>query len=92
MLAFQIEHPPLKLDGRLGPATLSELERAVAKQRGVAGTLICGATGAGVSVSNGDTWMEILGWGLALAGFAFVIYLAWANRGRIRLLARQFIS
>lgn len=92
VLAFQIEHPPLKLDGRLGPATLSELERAVGKQKGVAGTLICGATGAGVSVSNGDAWVEVLGWGLALAGLAFVIYLAWANRGRIRLLARQFIS
>jgi len=36
--------------------------------------------------------VEVLGWGLALAGLAFVTYLVWANRGRIRLLARQLIS
>lgn len=92
VLSFQIVHPPLKLDGRLGPATLSELERAVGKQRGAAGTLISGLTGAGVSVSNGDSWPAVLGWGLALAGLALLTYLVWANRGRIRLQATRYLK
>lgn len=92
VLSFQIVHPPLKLDGRLGPATLSELERAIGKQRGVAGTLISGVTGAGVSASNGDSWSAMFGWGVMLAGLALLVYLAWAHRGRIRLLASRFFN
>ena len=87
VFAFQKDHPHLKNDGVLGPATAAALERAAAA--GEAGTTIgVGAlvSGAGVAAAKSGApdwvlWVAGAGLGLAVLGGAF---FAWRYRDEIR--------
>ncbi|MCA1242963.1 peptidoglycan-binding protein [Stappia stellulata] len=95
VFAFQKDHPHLKTDGVLGPATAAALERASAA--GEAGTTTSvGAlvSGAGVAAAQGGApewvlWVAGIGLSLAVLGGAVV---AWRYRDEIRHRVRNLFK
>lgn len=97
---FQQEHGTLKVDGIIGPATLSALQRAVeAKKKigaavGTGGTITAGgvadsATNADQAVDAPD-WLDgLLIWGGVAIIVVVVVYLAWRYKDEINALLRR---
>ncbi|WP_439529640.1 glycoside hydrolase family protein [Pannonibacter sp.] len=84
-LRFQSDHPPLAVDGSLGPATRTTIARVVAARGGLAGCSAGAAAAGGGAAAHGIPLLDCLliaGGVLALAGLGF---LAWHYRGRIAL-------
>ena len=87
-LAFQrANHPPLVVDGIMGPATRATAKRALERKTAAkGGTGVVGGVGAaGVALEEtvGIDWTTIV-YALGTTGVVILLaYLAWANRGRI---------
>lgn len=96
---FQKDHGQLKVDGIIGPATLSALQRAVALRDkglttgGATGGVVVGGVaenssdaGGGVTLPDGTDlgWLgDLLIWGGLALGVAVLIYLAWRYKDEI---------
>lgn len=86
---FQRDHPPLVVDGIMGPATRATMRRLLSRRRaekgGAGGVAGAGAVGVLANEAAGIDWTTIaLGLGTAGA-MAVLAYVAWVNRGRIWL-------
>jgi lysozyme len=81
ILAYQKMHPHLVADGKLGPATLSQLRRDVAAVKDAVTKTLPSVTGVGAL-----SWVAGLPWGwIALvAGVVIVGYFAWRYRDVIQ--------
>ncbi len=101
---FQSDHGQLEVDGIIGPATLSALQRAIdlrnkgaAAGAGTGGAVVVGAgeagTGAGDAVTTpvGDLgWIgDVLIWGGLALGAAVLIYLVWRYKDEVNNVLRR---
>lgn len=81
ILAYQKMHPHLVDDGKLGPATLSQLRRDVQAVKDTVSKTLPTVTGLG-----GLSWVAGLPWGWIAVGVAVVAvgYFAWRYRDVIQ--------
>jgi hypothetical protein len=101
---FQSDHGQLVVDGIIGPATLSALQRAIElKRKGVGtavgtGTVATGgvvenATGTGDAVTTPVGTLDWLGdvllWGGLAVGIAILVWFAWRYRDEINNVLRK---
>lgn len=104
VMRFQTDHGQLEVDGIIGPATLSALQRAVdlrtkagATVGGTGGAVVVGAgeasTGAGDAVKTpiGDLgWLgDVLIWGGLALGVAVLLYFVWRYKDEVNNVLRR---
>ena len=104
VMRFQQDHGQLEVDGIVGPATLSALQRAIdlrnkggATVGGTTGSVVVGAgegtTGAGDAIQTpvGDLgWVgDLLLWGGLAVGVAVLVYFVWRYKDEVNNVLRR---
>ncbi|MEJ8473965.1 glycoside hydrolase family protein [Roseibium algae] len=88
VLEFQRDHPPLAIDGRIGPATRATLQRITERGAGRSTAAGVGLVSATVAGTAGLNWSMVFWVGLGLAFGVFAVSWLWRYRGRWPVLWR----